>query len=92
MSCDELTLQAYIDGEVDAVNALRVEEHLRRCAVCAERFRFARALGPRLREQAQSMQAPADLRARIRFAAGGLEQVRADFNECEQFAAADAVG
>ena len=65
MSCDELTLQAYIDGEVDAVNALRVEEHLRRCAVCAERLRFARALGPRLREQARSMQAPADLRARI---------------------------
>ena len=65
MSCDELTLQAYIDGEVDAVNALRVEEHLRRCTACSERLRFARALGPGLREQARSMRAPADLRARI---------------------------
>jgi anti-sigma factor ChrR (cupin superfamily) len=65
MSCDELTLQAYIDGEADAVNALRIEEHVRDCAVCAERVRFAKSLGPPLREHARSMQAPAALRARI---------------------------
>ena len=65
MSCDELTLQAYIDGEADAVNALRIEEHVRECAVCAERARFAKSLGPTLREHARSMQAPEALRARI---------------------------
>jgi anti-sigma factor RsiW len=61
----ELMLQALLDGELDAANALAVESHLKTCAGCGAYFRTLQALRERLAEPELSPPAPERLRARI---------------------------
>jgi anti-sigma factor RsiW len=61
----ELMLQALLDGELDAANALAVETHLKTCPACGPYFRTLQALRERLSDPAISPQAPDSLRARI---------------------------
>ncbi|HEY1447858.1 MAG TPA: anti-sigma factor [Caulobacteraceae bacterium] len=61
----ELMLQALLDGELDAANALAVETHLKTCPACGPYFRTLQALRERLSEPTVSPQAPDSLRARI---------------------------
>jgi anti-sigma factor RsiW len=61
----ELMLQALLDGELDAANALAVETHLKTCAGCGVYFRTLQALRERLAEPEVSPPAPDHLRARI---------------------------
>jgi anti-sigma factor RsiW len=61
---EQLRVQAYFDGEVDAVGAVDIERHLERCAECRELFEELTALRARLR-QLPLTGAPPALRARI---------------------------
>ena len=61
----EALLQALLDGELDAANALAVEAHLRTCPGCSAHYRTLQALKARLREANLASPAPAALRTRI---------------------------
>ena len=63
-----LTLQAFVDGELDAANALAFERHLEVCEGCSAEIERLRALRVRLSEPGVRFAAPADLHARVRAA------------------------
>jgi anti-sigma factor RsiW len=57
-------LTPYLDGELDAVHCLEVEQHLDGCEQCRERVSFGRAMRGSLRVVGRS-RAPAGLRERL---------------------------
>ncbi|MBW8813661.1 MAG: anti-sigma factor [Caulobacterales bacterium] len=61
----EPMLQALLDGELDAANAVAVEAHLKTCAGCASHFQTLRVLRERLAEADLAEPAPAHLRVNI---------------------------
>jgi anti-sigma factor (TIGR02949 family) len=61
----ETLLQALVDGELDAANALALEAHLSNCAGCSEHVRLLQALRARLSRDASQEPAPPALRASI---------------------------
>ncbi len=61
----EAMLQALIDGELDAANALEMEAHLRVCPACAAEHRVWLALREKLAEPGIAPSAPPELRGRI---------------------------
>jgi len=64
----ELQLDAYLDGELALQDARALELHLKGCRDCA-RLRDARvALGAAIRAEIPELQAPEELRARVRSA------------------------
>ena len=67
MPCDEppLRLQAYFDGEGDAVSAAEVERHLDTCADCRAALSGLEELRATVRQHSSYEHAPAALRARI---------------------------
>jgi anti-sigma factor RsiW len=66
-----LLLHAYVDGELDLVRNLEVEEHLKTCPACAEELSSHRTLRSSLRSGNLYQRAPQALRDRIRAAAAG---------------------
>ena len=46
MDCDRvrLLLNGYIDGELDLVSSLDIEEHMQSCAVCSGHYRLLTSL------------------------------------------------
>jgi len=71
-----LLLHAYVDGELDLVRNLEVEEHLKTCPACAEELSSHRTLRSSLRSGNLYHRAPQALKARIRAAAVGESAVR----------------
>ncbi len=63
-------LGAHLDGQLDAVKTLEVEDHLATCEVCRERLALDRALRGSLKK-AVKMAAPDDVRARMLAAMAG---------------------
>jgi anti-sigma factor (TIGR02949 family) len=65
--CDDklLLLQAHLDGELDAANALALEAHLRTCAACAQELARMEALRGILKGAGLDQAAPPALRDRI---------------------------
>lgn len=61
----EAMLQALVDGELDAANALAMEAHVRVCPGCAAEYARAVALRERLGAEGVRPVAPPALRARI---------------------------
>jgi anti-sigma factor RsiW len=61
----EPMLQALLDGELDAANALVVEAHLKTCAACAGHFAALQAVHERLGASGLTERAPAHLHGRI---------------------------
>lgn len=61
----ELLLHGLLDGELDALNTLACEAHLRVCAGCAAELKRLEALRARLRAPGVSFPAPELLRARL---------------------------
>ena len=57
-------LGAHIDGQLDAVNTLEVEDHLAACETCRERLALDRAMRGSLKK-AVAQKAPDDVRARM---------------------------
>ena len=66
MQCAEaLRVQAYFDGEVDAVSALEVERHVERCPECRSLLGHLADTRARIRSELEFPTAPAALRASI---------------------------
>jgi anti-sigma factor RsiW len=61
----EMLLQALLDGELDAANALAAEAHLKTCPGCAAAFGRLQALRRLVRAPGVRMQAPEGLKTRI---------------------------
>lgn len=65
MTCGKekgILLHAMLDGELDAVNAVQFEEHLKTCADCAAEYERQRALRSALRRPEVAYRAPDALR------------------------------
>ena len=71
MACADkaLLLHAYVDGELDLVRTLEIEEHLKTCPACAEELSGHRILRASLRSGGLYQRAPQKLKARILAAA-----------------------
>lgn len=63
-------LGAYFDNELDLVNSLEVERHLRDCAACAGALERQQALRSAIRGQAPYYSTPPELRRRLRAVRG----------------------
>jgi anti-sigma factor RsiW len=68
VSCDETRnlIHGYIDGELDLVRSLEIEQHLTDCAACSEAHIGLHALRASLRAGALYLKPAASLRRRIR--------------------------
>jgi anti-sigma factor RsiW len=68
VACDDNSrlLHAYLDGELDLVRSLEIEEHLKTCTDCAQELRSHQTLRNGFRAAALYERAPAGLEARIR--------------------------
>ena len=62
---EPLQLQAYFDGEVDALRASDIEQHLEGCADCKALFEDLEQTRIALRQNVSYLAAPAELRARL---------------------------
>jgi len=60
MNCDQVCslLDAFADGEIDAVRSLEIETHLSGCAECRQRLEVLRATGELVRDKAVYFNAP----------------------------------
>jgi anti-sigma factor RsiW len=58
-------LPGYLDGELDLVNAVAIEEHLKTCARCAQAYASQQALQAAIRGSRLYVPAPAALQKRI---------------------------
>jgi anti-sigma factor RsiW len=68
MTCSkekELLLHAMLDGELDAVNAVQFEEHLKACSDCSAEYERQRALRSALRRPEVAYRVPDALRERL---------------------------
>jgi mycothiol system anti-sigma-R factor len=68
LTCTDIqaALPGYIDGELDPLRNLEIEQHLQHCAVCSKAYKADQTLQTAIRTGAQYYPAPADLRKRIR--------------------------
>jgi anti-sigma factor RsiW len=66
-ACEDrlLHLHALLDGELDAVNSVAFEAHLKSCVGCAEEFARLERVSEQARDPALQYRAPSSLRARI---------------------------
>jgi len=62
---ESLRVQAYFDGEVDAVTAAELERHAERCAECRALLGDLKAMRSALRQELPRDSAPPQLRARV---------------------------
>ena len=71
MNCSELRtlLHGYVDGELDPVRNVEIEEHLRTCDACSQAVEAQRALRSALQSDELYFRAPAGLERKIRIAA-----------------------
>ena len=67
MNCQqaETLLHAYVDDELDLVNALALEEHMQTCAACAQAHKNLLALRERISTSSLAYKAPTLLQKRI---------------------------
>ncbi len=62
---DSLRVQAYFDGEVDAVSAAEIERHLEHCSECRELYQSLQHTRRAIRSELGELRAPQPLRARL---------------------------
>src|SRR3989475_2139460 len=67
MTCTDIqaAIHGYLDGELDAVRNLEVEQHLQHCAVCSQTYKADQTLQGAIKIGSQYYRAPAHLRKRI---------------------------
>ncbi len=74
MQCAEsLRVQAFFDGEVDAVSAADIERHVEHCAECRALLKDLETVRTVLRREAGYVQAPPPLRAQVMHALDGVD-------------------
>ena len=59
-------IESYVDGELDLVRNVEIEEHLGDCPICAPIHKDTLELRSRIREDVSYFRAPTDLQQRIR--------------------------
>jgi anti-sigma factor RsiW len=59
-------IESYVDGELDVVHTVEIEEHLGDCRICSPKHQDALELHSRIREEVPYFRASPDLRQRIR--------------------------
>jgi anti-sigma factor RsiW len=77
VNCQEIRqlLHGYVDGELDLVNSLEIEQHLQECAGCAQAHEGLLAVRTAIKGGNLRFDPPADLQSRIRSA---LREVEGD--------------
>ena len=76
-------IHAYLDGELDVVRSVEMEEHLKECTTCADAYDALRSLRSELSVQELSFKAPPSLRRRIRRALRAEE--KSEGSSCGSF-------
>ncbi len=68
MNCSQVRqlMPGYIDGEIDLVNSLEIEEHLRGCPACSQLYNEMKTMRSAVRGASLYTPAPPDLQKRIR--------------------------
>ena len=68
LSCQQTheLIHGYLDGEVDLVKSLEIEQHLAGCAACTQTYKGMRTLQSALRNDALRFQPATDLEKRLR--------------------------
>ena len=69
---DSLRLQAYFDGELDALTAAEIERHMEHCPQCAQLYRSLESARAGLRRDLPYFRVPSSLAARL---SNALDQV-----------------
>jgi mycothiol system anti-sigma-R factor len=62
----EHLLQPYLDRVLSTAEAARIDEHLRECAYCSERYRFERVVRSAVKERCCGEAVPAGFVERLR--------------------------
>jgi anti-sigma factor RsiW len=67
MSCQETQtlLHGHVDGELDLLRSLEMDQHLQECAACAQAYTDLHALRMTIKDRAPYFEVPAALRKRI---------------------------
>src|SRR5258706_10674608 len=70
MSCKDIQnlIHGYIDGELDLLKSLEVEQHMKDCPVCTRAYNNHQALRSAISSASLYSDAPANLRKRVRSA------------------------
>lgn len=70
MGCEDMQdlINANIDGELDLVRSLEIEQHIRNCQVCSQTYKNLQALQSAISAGSVYFKPPANLRRRIRSA------------------------
>lgn len=68
MSCQQTheLIHGYVDGELDLVKSLEIEQHLADCDACSQTYKGIRSLQSLARNEALRFQPPSDLEKRLR--------------------------
>ena len=68
MSCQQTheLIHGYVDGELDLVKSLEIEQHLAGCESCSRSYKGLRSLSAVVRNDALRFQPPADFEKRLR--------------------------
>lgn len=66
-------IERFLDGELDRVVTVRIEEHLSDCSPCMQRTEFRRHLKVMVAEKCTERAAPDDLSRKIRDLIRGLD-------------------
>ena len=68
MNCEETRalLDGYADGELDLVNHLQIEQHIKECPNCERAFQNRNTLKSVIADDSMYFRPPSDLRAKIR--------------------------
>jgi anti-sigma factor RsiW len=67
-------LHGYVDGELDLMKNLEIEEHLQQCPACAQAHQSLQSLRAAIRSEARYYETPAQLRTHIGSAIGSARR------------------
>src|SRR2546427_11506516 len=69
-----MLIHAYLDGELDLLNTLQLEAHLRECGACAQAYNNHQALRSGITSGGFYFKPPDDLATRIHLALHGADK------------------
>jgi anti-sigma factor RsiW len=81
VNCEETRnlIHGYVDGELDLVRSLEIEQHLRDCAACSEAHEGLQTLRASLRAGSLYLKPPSSLRLRIQASVRKAEGIKPRF-------------
>jgi anti-sigma factor RsiW len=68
VNCQETQtlIHGYVDGELDLIESLEIEQHLQRCSACAGAHTRLQSVRAAIKDGSLDFQAPSNLQNRIR--------------------------